>query len=69
MVPWPEFQARFDRGINVFYLLREIVSEYVASYHPARQFRGRMAENEPELLWTIHFDPEHRTFEISSGLG
>lgn len=68
-VPWPEFQARFDRGINVFHLLREIVNEYVASYHPARQFRGRMADNEPELMWTVHFDPEKKIFGISGGLG
>jgi hypothetical protein len=66
---WPEFQARFDRGINIFFLLLQLVEEYVASYHPARQFRGRMADNEPELLWTIHFDPEKRTFTISGGLG
>ena len=66
---WAEFQARFDRGINVFHLLQELVNEYVASYNPARQFRGRMAANEPELLWTIHFDPETRTFGISCGLG
>ena len=68
-VSWPEFQARFDHGINVFHLLGEIVNEYVASYHPAKQFRGRMADNEPELLWTIHFDPEKKTFGISGGLG
>jgi hypothetical protein len=68
-VPWSEFQSRFDRGINVFHLLREIVNEYVTSYHPARHFRARMNDNEPELLWTIHFDPEKRTFGISGGLG
>jgi len=64
-VPWAEFQARFDRGINVFHLLREIVGEYVSSYHPARQVRGRMADNEPERVWTIHFDPGRKTFGIS----
>lgn len=68
-IPWPEFQAYFDRGINLFHILRQIVDEYVSSYHPARQFRARMADNEPELLWTIHFDPEKRTFKISGGLG
>jgi hypothetical protein len=40
-----------------------------ASYHPPRQFRGRMADNEPELMWTVHFDPEKRTFSIPGGLG
>ena len=68
-MPWPEFQARFDRGISVFHLLRRIVNEYVASYHPARQFRGRMADNGPELMWTVHFDPERKMFVISGGLG
>jgi hypothetical protein len=28
-----------------------------------------MHDNEPELLWTIQFDPEKRTFGISGGLG
>ena len=68
-ISWPDFQAYFDRGINVFHVLRQLVDEYVSSYHPAKQFRARMAENEPELLWTIHFDPEKGTFGISGGLG
>lgn len=68
-ITWSEFQSRFDRGINLFYLLREIVNEYVASYHPARRLRARMYDNEPQLLWTIQFDPEKRTFGISGGLG
>jgi hypothetical protein len=68
-IPWPEFQLLFDRGINLFHILREIVSEYVASYHPAKTIRARMHDNEPELLWIVQFDPEKRTFGISGGLG
>jgi hypothetical protein len=65
-VLWSEFQACFDRGVNVFHILREIVAEYVSSYHPAKQVRGRMAPSgEPERMWTIHFDPEKQTFGIS----
>lgn len=63
-VSLPEFQARFDRGVNVFHILREITEEYVSSYNPAKQVRGRMT-GEPERMWTIHFDPEKKTFEIS----
>lgn len=63
-VLWPEFQARFDRGVNVFHILRQIIEEYVSSYNPAKQVRGRMT-GEPERIWTIHFDPEKRTFGIS----
>jgi hypothetical protein len=68
-VSWPEFHARFSRGINVFHLVRVLVEEYVASYHPAKTVRARMAENEPELVWKIRFDPERKTFAISGGLG
>jgi hypothetical protein len=68
-IPWPEFEARFNRGINIFQLLMQMVEEYVASYHPARQFRGRMGDNQPELMWTVSFDPEKKTFSISGGLG
>jgi hypothetical protein len=68
-VSWAEFDARFSRGINVFHLLRVMVEEYVTSYHPAKTIRARMADNEPELVWTIHFDPEKKSFGISGGLG
>jgi len=68
-VPWSEFQSRLIAESTFFTLLREIVNEYVTSYHPAKRFRARMDDNQPELLWTIPFDPEKRTFGISGGLG
>lgn len=64
IVTWPEFNAHFQRGINFFHLLSNLVQEYMHSYHPAKQVRGQLAE-EPESVWTIHSDPDKRSFSIS----
>ena len=62
-VTWPEFEALFERGINVFHLLTQLVQEYVRSYCPAKLIQGRLAD-EPEGTWTIYADPEKGTFRI-----
>lgn len=64
LVSWPDFYAHFDRGVNFFYLLGQIVQEYTRSYDPPKQIRGRLAD-EPEGTWTIHADPVRRSFSIS----
>ena len=64
LVSWPEFNAHFHRGINFFHLLGQIVQEYMDSYNPAKQIRGQLA-HEPESTWTIHADPERKSFSIS----
>jgi hypothetical protein len=63
-VSWPEFNALLSRGINFFNLLSETVGEYRDSYNPPKNIKGRLAE-EPEAIWTIHSNPEMRTFTIS----
>lgn len=64
LVSWSEFNAHFHRGINFFNLLGQIVQEYMHSYHPAKQVRGQLSD-EPEGTWTIHSDPERKSFSIS----
>ena len=68
IVSWPEFNAHFERGMNFFSLLRQIVQESVASYNPAKRIRGKLAD-EPEGWWTIHADPAQKSFSISGGGG
>jgi len=63
IVVWPEFRCLLDRGVNFFHTLRQIVAEYISSYHPAKSIRGRLGDA-PEQIWTIHADPESGTFEI-----
>jgi len=64
VVSYAEFQARFDRGINFFHILRQTVDESISSYNPPKVIRGQLAD-EPEGNWTIHFDPEQKSFSIS----
>jgi hypothetical protein len=67
-VSWEEFNYRFERGINFFHLLREIVSEYVASYREPKTIKASL-DGGPEMCWTIHADPDKHSFSISGGLG
>ncbi len=67
-IPWPEFNARLDRGMNFFLLLYQVVGEYMDSYHPPKQIRARLSAGEPEGLWTIHSDPANKSFSISGGI-
>ncbi len=66
VIPWPEFHARFERGINFFHSLRGVVGEYVGSYNSAKRVRGKSG-NAPECDWIIHADPVKHTFTIKSG--
>lgn len=63
-VGWPEFNVLFHRGVNFYLILRNVVAEFVESYSPKKQIRGRL-NDEPETLWTIQFDPIERTLSIS----
>ena len=64
-IPWDEFGAIFDRGINVFNILRQLVSEYIDSYREPRTIRARL-NNEPEGDWTIYSEA-NGAFGITSG--
>ena len=64
VVSYAEFQARFDRGIKFFRILKQIVDQNIGSYNPPRVIRGQLAD-ESVGNWTIHFDPEQKTFSIT----
>lgn len=66
VIPWAQFDLLFSRGINFFNGLQELVAEYVHSYDPPVTFRTSL-QDEPETNWTIKYDPEAKTFGISSG--
>lgn len=65
VIPWDEFSAIFNRGINVFHILRQLVVEYVQSYAEPRTIRARL-NNEPEGEWTIYCEPTG-AFGITTG--
>lgn len=65
-ISWEEFNAIFERGINFFHILRGVVGEYVRSYDPPKTIRARL-QDEPEMDWTIYYDPKSGAFGITSG--
>lgn len=65
-IPWEEFNAIFERGINFFHTLRHVVGECVRSYDPPKTIKARL-QNEPEMDWTIYCDPKTGAFGITSG--
>ena len=65
-IHWPKFDALFERAINFFQLLREIVNENVKSYSSPKKIHGQLA-GEPAGVWTIHADVDKKSFSISSG--
>jgi hypothetical protein len=64
LVTWREFHHRFERGINFFNILRQLVEEYVRSYHPARQVGGRWVDGRPSHA-VARFDPTSGSFSIT----
>ncbi len=63
-VSYPEFTALFERGMNFFEILRQVVHERVLSFTTPKIIRAQLAD-EPEGDWTISYDPEKGTFSIS----
>lgn len=65
VISWVEFHYSFERAINFFHFLNDLIAEHISSYNPAKQVRGQSG-NAPECFWTIHADPEKKMFSISS---
>lgn len=65
LIPWKDFSLIFDRGINFFHILRQVVKDYVQSYSQPRTIKARL-QHEPERDWTIYLAP-NGDFGITSG--
>lgn len=68
VIPWPEFAAIFERGINFFGFVRSLINEYVESYDPPKTIRARLNKNDPEMNFTIYCDPATHAFGITTGV-
>jgi len=65
-IPWDEFDTIFNRGTNFFHILRQLVSEYILSYHPPKTVMARLSD-EPAMEWTIYYDPAVPAFGVRTG--
>jgi hypothetical protein len=66
LVSWEEFNARFERGINFFQMIRDLVNEYMDSYSEPKIVKAAMNPGKPEFNWKIHADKEKHSFSIST---
>jgi hypothetical protein len=67
VIPWVEFEAIMQRGINFFSVIDSIAGEYVKSYDPPNTIRSRLKENEPPGDITLLYDPTNGRFGFISG--
>ena len=67
VIPWDEFGALIDRGVNLFSIIRRISGEYVEGYNPPKTIKSQMSEREPLTDYTIHYDPAKQTFGFTTG--
>jgi hypothetical protein len=67
VIPWDEFTALVDRGLNLFSITRHAVRDYMKSYNPPKTIRSRLASNEPLTDYTIYSDPETGAFGFTTG--
>jgi hypothetical protein len=64
IIPWSEFHLIFNRGIGFFQILRDVVKDYMRSYHPAKFVMGKL-HDEPVTPIKIEFHPVHYALVIS----
>jgi len=65
-ISWDDFTLLFERGVNFFNILQELISEYIRSYNPPKTINTSL-QDEPPIDWTIYCDPESGAFGITSG--
>lgn len=67
LIPWNEFNWLFERGVNFFTILQELVSEYIQSYDPPKTIKASL-NDEPEGDCPIYYDRMSGIFGITSGM-
>ena len=64
LIPYSDFAVSFERGINFFHLLHQLVGHYITSYAPPKKVVGVLADGQVRE-WTIAYDAEKRSFGVS----
>jgi len=67
VIQWEEFDALISRGVNLFSFIRQIIEEYVKSYHPPKTVKSRLDGREPIADYTLYYDPSNGAFGFISG--
>ncbi len=65
VIAWDDFSQILVRGMNFYGVLRQLLDEYVRSYHTPKTIHASMS-GEPPSHWTISVDPETGAYSIST---
>jgi hypothetical protein len=65
LIPWDDVAMLFERGINLFAIIREIWVEYTRSYETPKVVRGQL-DNEPTADWVVYSNPKTKSFGITT---
>ena len=63
VVEWSEFHCLFERGINIFDIMRKLIQECIQNYHPKKQLSGTWGDGRPSRASAI-YDPTTGIFSI-----
>lgn len=66
-ISWPDFNSTFNRGIQFFVILAQVISEYVQSYESPKTIRARL-NDEPEGEWIICSNSQTGVLSIKNGI-
>jgi hypothetical protein len=67
VISWEEFGPLVARGLNLFGFIRQLTDEYIRRYDPPKTIRSRLTKPEPEVEYTIYFNPETGAFGFTTG--
>lgn len=66
VIPWDEFEKKINRGVNFYLLIKELIKEYLSTYHKPVDFYGCIGNNGHQCWWRIGIENETGQLYIKS---
>lgn len=65
-ISWDEFTLLFERGLNFFGILRDIVMDTIRGFEPPVVFQAAL-DDEAETLWEVAYNSQEATYRVTNG--
>ena len=66
VIPWNEFEKKINRGVNFYHLIKELIKEYLSTYHEPVDFYGCIGNDGHKCWWRIGIENETGQLYIKS---
>lgn len=66
VIPWDEFHKKIKRGIYFYYLIKELIKEYLSAYRKPVDFYGCIGNDKCKCWWRIGIENETGQLYIES---